>query len=638
MAFSTTAVISKNEMRLFKNAQTAISLAAFKIQGRFPAFSKAIFAKVRFLKVFTSGSSKVIVSNLLQSIRGLLLATLKGNASALDNAQLIPKENLLSAEDSLKNLEFLKTNLLKSLNNLESSKENSEVSSSVYKNIRKQVLKRDINVNDLNKLHQQLAVEHLLHSGKSIASSYLVQMYNPWDTLNRFYIPTSAVTSLKYDYYLPENGVQYGSFVLVNTSTETKSFKFKINNISSFTGVELFNIPFVPSINYQEVADPLVPIKGSISIPPGNTEMIIFKLLGLRQGVSKINITINSSGKITNADINAQVFKIPGNNKDEGLNANVWAYFSRPMIIGRKEEAAADLEQHHINTIVIPPEVLPMLQTSDYSGFANYLSNFKKVNNFLLFMNYASISFRNGYQGGEFLSDQWKSKFKEWYNKITGYIRQNGFPNSEVFLYPYDEISEKNIQDFKNLIIWAKDAIPSIKFYATLANDEAISSILPLIDVAQIQSNYKGLNNLPAHRCDIWIYSGSAPARALSPYSFYRLMSWEAFANKFKGIGFWNYADEGINKNLNEITDALMYPSNSYSAIYDGPDKQIISSRRWEAFRLGIEDYSILQAYAQKFGINKAKALANKVLSVPTDVNKADVIRDQMIVALTLIR
>ena len=230
------------------------------------------------------------------------------------------------------------------------------------------------------------------------------------------------------------------------------------------------------------------------------------------------------------------------------------------MISDRKEQAVADLQEHHINTIVIPPAVLPMIQTTDYSNFISYLSNVKEVKNILLFMDYSSLPFRNGYTNGQYLSLEWKTKFIDWYNKITNTIKENGFQNSQIYLYPFDEIYGKNIEIFKNLIVWAKEEIPGIKFYGTLTDSSAIETLIPIIDIAQIASNYKHLKKLPSHNCEIWIYRGGAPARALSPYSFYRLMAWEAFANGFNGIGFWNYADEGINKNLNKITDALTTP------------------------------------------------------------------------------
>jgi hypothetical protein len=263
-----------------------------------------------------------------------------------------------------------------------------------------------------------------------------------------------------------------------------------------------------------------------------------------------------------------------------------------------------------------------------------YLSNFKDVKNILLFMNYAEPRIRSGYSGGKFLSDDWKIKFVKWYNAILHDIQQNGFGDATVYVYPYDEVYGNNVPDFKALVTWAKKAVPNIRFYATLANQNAVKELLPLIDVAQIQSNFAGFKNLPPHSSQIWIYSGTGVARNLSPYRFYRLMSWTAFVNGYTGIGFWNYADEGINKKPNFVTDPLIYPSNSCSVVYDGPGKEIISTRRWEAFKLGIEDYSLLQAYARQVGPAKAKALANDVIQNPLIEDKADSVRKIIITAL----
>ena len=219
---------------------------------------------------------------------------------------------------------------------------------------------------------------------------------------------------------------------------------------------------------------------------------------------------------------------------------------------------------------------------------------------------------------------------------MVNLVRSNGFPDTHIYLYPYDEVRGADIHDFKIFAEWAKKTIAGINFYATLTNKEAIDSLSPLVAIAQIPGDLDLFQQLPPHKSEIWIYSGSAPARSLSSYGFYRLMAWKAFANDIKGIGFWNYADEGNAKQLNLISDPLINVSSSYSVIYDSPGKEIISSRRWEAFRLGIEDYSILNAYAKRFGIVKAKTLAQQVLNNSQNTSEADIIRDEMIKALQL--
>src|SRR5258708_285962 len=72
IVFSTIAVISKKPIRLRRKAHTAISFAAFNIQGILPALNKAWVAKAKFLKVLTSGSSKLRLGYFLKSNLGKL--------------------------------------------------------------------------------------------------------------------------------------------------------------------------------------------------------------------------------------------------------------------------------------------------------------------------------------------------------------------------------------------------------------------------------------------------------------------------------------------------------------------------------------------------------------------------------------
>jgi hypothetical protein len=210
-------------------------------------------------------------------------------------------------------------------------------------------------------------------------------------------------------------------------------------------------------------------------------------------------------------------------------------------------------------------------------------------------------------------------------------ILNNVGKETMIYLYPYDEVKDADISDFKKLILWAKGTFPKIRFYATLGSERSISEILPLLDIAQVHNSQTKKINVPVQQAEIWTYGGSTPSRELSPYSYYRLMSWDAFLNDFKGIGFWSYADERNGNNLNLISDKFLNTAGSYSVIYNDAGGNIISSRRWEAFHLGIEDYSILQSYAHKYGRKSAKELARQVLNAPENLNLADSIRDNML-------
>ena len=108
-------------------------------------------------------------------------------------------------------------------------------------------------------------------------------------------------------------------------------------------------------------------------------------------------------------------------------------------------------------------------------------------------------------------------------------------------------------------------------------------------------------------------------------------MSWDAYFNNVSGIGFWSYTGDPRKK---FITDPFTNINMDYGVVYDGPGRSIISSRRWEAFSLGLEDYQILCLYGNKFGRDNSKKLVRQVLANRDNIYLADEIRDQMMKSL----
>ncbi|MEP6466391.1 MAG: discoidin domain-containing protein [Parafilimonas sp.] len=536
---------------------------------------------------------------------------LAGQKNAVLSSPSVSKSNLTNFADSLLQLDFQKNNINKLAENISGAVVNTSDA-------------------DVKSIKDNLFQNHATKLNFQFKTNFIVEAFNPWDSLNELHDPIKASDSLNYAFTILQNGVQYGAFVITNSSLSSLKFDIETNNQAGATAaIEIFNVPFVPGADYSYVADPLIPADKE-DINAGVSKLFLFKVSGKSAGSANASVFVKSGNKKIILNIKTDVLNLSAPD-NYFVNANIWAYLNYPMLADRRAEAAKDLALHHIKTVVIPPSVVPGMQSDSYTKLLDYLSNFKGVNKILLFTKYVSVANRNGYNGGEFMTTDWKKNFIQWYNNLLQVLAKNGYENADIYLYPYDEVRGGDIKDFVALLQWAKKTIPGIKFYASLTNKEAVDNILPLVDVAQLQERPNYLNNLPAHTCELWTYHNASPARSLSPYTFYRLMAWQAFENDITGIGFWSYADEGKNKTLNLISDNLNDPASSYSAIYDGPNNSIISSRRWEAFSLGIEDYAILKLYSKKFGIQKAKDIANSVLSNPTDLYKADAARNSML-------
>ena len=91
-----------------------------------------------------------------------------------------------------------------------------------------------------------------------------------------------------------------------------------------------------------------------------------------------------------------------------------------------------------------------------------------------------------------------------------------------------------------------------------------------------------------------------------------------------------NYADVGSFDNEVSGWDDFDGESPDHSVVYNIGD-QIISSRRWEAFKQGIEDYELLVMYERRFGKKPAMEICTKVLSNPLDETIADQIKNTII-------
>jgi hypothetical protein len=551
------------------------------------------------------------------------IEVLKGNRVNPTLGPQIAKDDIDKAKDSILNVQYNKNNLKAIAIQL---KDNSTQDNALLS-------RGDVSPSNMETLKDNLLQKHASAVRSLYNASIIIEKYNPWDSLGELYTPRKVSDNLSYNFTVLQNDVQYGAFVITNSSNSTTQLSINVTNSNpSIQGIDIFKVSLVPDGDSSYITDPLIRVNTG-TVNSGASALFFFKLTGKQAGVSNSTINVQAGTVQANVKINTKVLNlnVPNNYVP---NANVWAYLTYPTIMDRKAQAVQDLAAHHVNTVVILPNLIPKLQDTGYSKLLNYLSFFPKTDKILLNVGYANRINKNGYNGGQFMSADWKGNFISWYTNLMKVLNQNGYSSSNVYLYPYDEVRENDINDFKTFVQWAKTSVSGVKFYATLTTEDAVNNILPLIDVAQIPSSLNLLQNLPSHTCELWIYGGSSPSRKQSAYGFYRLMSWKAFANDITGVGFWNYADEGQDKKTNFVSDILSDPKSSYSVIYNGKGQDILSTRRWEAFSLGIEDYSVMKLYAAKYGVQKAKALVNSVISNPTNTSMADATIKQMLDAL----
>ena len=86
----------------------------------------------------------------------------------------------------------------------------------------------------------------------------------------------------------------------------------------------------------------------------------------------------------------------------------------------------------------------------------------------------------------------------------------------------------------------------------------------------------------------VWTYTCSINMKSLDPLDYYRLKPWRAWKLGLNGVCYWAYNSwrgDPWNDFDGEIGDC--------GAVYNGPLGPV-TSRRWEAWREGLEDYLYL--------------------------------------------
>ena len=300
--------------------------------------------------------------------------------------------------------------------------------------------------------------------------------------------------------------------------------------------------------------------------------------------------------------------------EDVTLKTCTWDYHT-PLNSATKHIlpiVAEDLRSHHTNVSVIQQFVVPFPKSMSPSDSFPKGMDFPKfdrqirVNNFakfyLLDFNF-KCDRKDWRRFGQWMSSNWKQAFSAWLRILVAHLQEIGIGYDGFALYPFDE---SLCDEFYQLAKLVKETDPKIKIFANSfgKGPKDFMRFKNLIDIwcphwVHCKAHPDWLAKIKSFDKEIWTYGGEAkgPAKTKPPYGYYRLMAWDAFHRGQTGVGFWIYLDM---RNHHPWDDTLK-PSGYYEVVYgvgESPvethGEKIIPSRRWEAWREGIEDYEYL--------------------------------------------
>ncbi|MBN1806886.1 MAG: hypothetical protein JW837_16680 [Sedimentisphaerales bacterium] len=422
-----------------------------------------------------------------------------------------------------------------------------------------------------------------------------------------------------------QNEYESAAFNIINCSDETMTMGISISPLLAPDGGtidsgKVFTIrkaKYIKGSTVGSIADALVLQTDSFNLYPGEATQIWLTVFNptLTEGIYKGQAGVWAKcEKIKNPPIEAipitieiQKYKFPEN---VALHTCNWAYYK----VASSQETAEDLRNHHINVYTVPPQDLPFLRFSSDRSDVIRKPNFTKLDNALRDHNYAGtyllcLDFNSKkkdygrFGSDEWMSEQWKTVFSQWLINLVKHLNSAGISYDKLALYPFDE---SLCDDFYKLAQLIKDVDPKVRIYANSfgKGPKEFERFKELIDIWCLQDSHcerhrQWLEQIKNFGKQVWTYECLRPMKAKDPYSYFRLMPWRAFKRGQTGAGFWIYY-YGLNFEPGDVPwDDTLRPQGFSGVVYgnrgsSGYGENIIPSRRWEAWREGVEDYQYL--------------------------------------------
>lgn len=451
----------------------------------------------------------------------------------------------------------------------------------------------------------------------------------------------------QFDIQLWQNEYESAAVNIINCSQEALDIVVSLSPLVSEDGTYIqssktFTVRravFVKGIGIGSIADALVlqPEK-PFELPPGSVTQIWLTAFNpaLAAGDYKGVLAVAASSKLKKLPIETIKLNLRVEDitfpEEITLNTCVWDMYAwfNPVTKHIMPTVSEDLRVHYINIAVLE-YLIPFLKKKHadhyFRCFEKQLPFTDFARMYLLYFGWLPDQKDKG-RFGEWMSPSWKREFSSWLRGLVVILRQRGIGYERFAVYPFDESLCDEFYQVASLI---RQVDPKIKIFANNLGKgpKDFMRFKDLIDIwcphrVHCKKHPEWLAAVKSFGKEVWTYGGYTKGlgKAKPAYGYYRLMAWDAFERGQTGAGFWIYIDRKANKyGWDDI------PRASYSVIYGATNspvkthgEKIIPSRRWEAWREGVEDYEYL--------VQLQKAIDRTRLSDPEAADNAQKVLD----------
>ncbi|MDD2707288.1 MAG: sugar-binding protein [Verrucomicrobiae bacterium] len=455
----------------------------------------------------------------------------------------------------------------------------------------------------------------------------LIWEKNPWQALPASPLPNPDIPECReIKLAMGINAHKNASLVLANITPK----EMRVNISVKTPGVSVVVREAFPVKCFNGmISHDALPLVETLRIPPlGSREIwVCANSRGAKPGdyVAKLILSPeNFSACAVNLKIKVNPIELPAKASEVPLFTGVWDYSdyyrSDPELL---RAIIDDLFAHHITCHFIPPETVPYPKfnssgemSTDYSRLDNLLS-FYKIERPKMF---AFPGLNCKAFGKNTLDEEWRKNFSRWLPDFVAQLKKRGLDHNHFFLQLMDETtSEKH----RRLAACVKSIDPNIRIFVNPtahSTYEEIVQFAPYVDFWApyfffFEKNSKIHDLLRKKGDGYWNYAnppGGVP-KLNSPYTDYRMIPWLTWRDGMRGTGFWVYLRyPDISWRENEIESIPYFLQDGkmcrrgdkacwdvvYLRKYAPPEvsqkEAVIPSKRWEAWREGMEDYMYL--------------------------------------------
>ena len=192
-------------------------------------------------------------------------------------------------------------------------------------------------------------------------------------------------------------------------------------------------------------------------------------------------------------------------------------------------------------------------------------------------------------------SPEWERRLILWIRELVRGFRERGIGYDRLYVNFCDEPSEKDAEYIVRAVRTVRKADPKLQtcnnyHYALSAKSiQKLGEVLDILDPELETLNPAMLKLLHNTGKELWVYhvqNRNYPADRLRYY--FRMLKREGFT----GYSYWCFADRS--------PDWEPSGSQSYSVVYSGDPEEWIPSKRSEAIKDGLEDYTLLWLLEKK--------------------------------------